>query len=44
MSAVRNYYAGRYDEAVAAFTKELDQLSLFWRPVPSLSFPWNKAE
>jgi CHAD domain-containing protein len=40
---VRHYYDSRYDEAIAAYAKEMGQLYFFWRLSPALPFPWNKT-
>lgn len=44
IKAVRHYYECRYEEAIDAYTSEMDRLHLFWRPSAPEPFPWNKAQ
>lgn len=44
MGVVRHYYECRYEEVVAAYTAQMDQLHLFWRHMPDQPFPWNQNE
>ena len=38
------YYERRHAEAVATYSKRMDDLHLFWRPAPALPFPWEITE
>jgi CHAD domain-containing protein len=40
----RHYYECRYEEAVAAYSKEMDKLHHFWRSTPDQPFPWSRTE
>jgi CHAD domain-containing protein len=39
---VRSYYERCHAEAISAYLASIQQLSMFWRPAPDQSFPWEK--
>jgi len=43
LETIRCYYDRYHAEAVAAYTKEMESVHLFWRPAPTQPFPWGNA-